>query len=368
MNMSFSLLTIFGAGLLTFASPCVLPLMPIYLATIVGDALDKARPWRALLTASSFTSGFTLVFIALGALASSVGKLLLDYQRPITLVSGLLMIAFGLRGLGLFRVALFDRDARPAMQRMGAVSGAGGAFMFGAAFALGWSPCIGPVLASVLTYTAEHAESPWRGAGYLAVYAAGIALPMLLLAAAAPRAVQLVRSMRVALPWLERLTAAALLGVGIWTLGPLLSEPQPSAAVADQSAPQASCEQVGPGHTCAITPIDTVEAAELEPDGVAQQRQQLLEFGAHDCPVCRRMRPVLDRLVTACAELDSWVVHVDVATQSGRALASRYGVRGTPTFLFLNDKGEEGERLLGETTEADIAAAVERTFGLSCSS
>lgn len=373
IDLNLSLVTIFGAGLLTFASPCVLPLMPVYLATIVGDALDRARPWRTLRVAGAFTAGFALVFTALGALATGVGKLLLDYQRSITLLSGALMIAFALRSFGVLRVALFDRDVRPAMLRVRAVSGAVGAFVFGAAFALGWSPCIGPVLASVLTYTATHAASPWRGAGYLAAYSAGLAVPMLLLAAVAPRALAWVRSVRVTLPLLEKITGAALLAVGIWTIAHAPSAPSPTAAVAEPPAAtaQATCDQAGAGHTCALAELDQAQPSSdlgAGEESLVQPGAQLLEFGAHDCSVCQRMRPVLDRLVAACIELDNLVVHVDVATSQGRALATRYGVRGTPTYVLVSEDGVERERLHGETTEAQIAGAIERNFGLSCAS
>lgn len=358
--MSLSLWTIFGAGLLTFASPCVLPLMPIYLATIVGSTLDRARPRRALTIATAFTSGFALVFVLLGALASSLGALLVAYQKPIMLFSAVLMIAFGLRSLGVLRIAVVERDARPALQRVRTVSGMAGAFVFGAAFALGWSPCIGPVLASVLTYTAAHAASPWRGAGYLGVYAAGLALPMLLLAAVAPRAVQLVQRIRLALPVLEKATGAVLLGIGLWTLAST-GAPQNIAQHTDTT-----CEQAGPGHTCALPDVPGEQLAVIVP--TQAQGPRVLEFGSHDCPVCQRMRPVMDRLAAACSELDGWLVRVDVGTASGRALAAHHGVRGTPTYLLVNDDGVERARLLGENTEAEIAAAIERAFGLSCSS
>lgn len=369
--MTLSLLAIFGAGLLTFASPCVLPLMPIYLSTIAGSALEHTRPWRTLGVAAAFTSGFTLVFVALGALASSVGAWLVTYQRPIMFASAALMIVFGLRGLGLLRIRAFERDARPGLARVRAVSGPLGSFVFGAAFALGWSPCIGPVLASVLAYAATHSASPWRGAGYLAVYAAGLALPMLLLAAVAPRALQLVRRARAALPLLEKATGAALVAIGLWVLGtvppPLppmaAQEPDRRAAAADA----ANCEMAEKGHTCALPEVASGDGLlDAQADSAPSRAPRLLEFGSHDCPVCQRMRPVLDRLVASCSELDEWVVRVDVGSPSGRALAARHAVRGTPTYVLVDSDGVEHGRLLGEMSSAEIASAIERAFGLSC--
>jgi cytochrome c-type biogenesis protein len=370
---SLSISAIFAAGVLTFASPCVLPLIPIYLATLAGSSLEHARPRRTLLVASAFALGLSLVFIALGALSSSVGALLLEHRLAVTVTSGVLMLLFGARALGLLRVRGLERDSRPGLTRVRTVSSVLGAFLFGAAFALGWSPCIGPVLAAVLTHTALHADTPMAGAAYLAVYAAGLSLPLLVLAAFAARATAWIRRASGAIPTLEKLTGAALVAVGVWTLGgviaerPLTGEAR-GAAVAARVPPlgdHGSCDADAPGHTCALPDAPTVKGA-AEHVVSLPGRAQLIEFGAHDCPVCRRMRPVVDQLVSACTELDAHVVHVDVATASGRALADRHNVRGTPTFVMLDERGQEKARLLGENTSEAFGAALERAFGVSC--
>lgn len=374
--MTFSIAAIFAAGLLTFASPCVLPLMPIYLATIAGGRSgEKAQSRRTLSLAFAFTLGLGATFITLGALAASVGKLLITHRTAITVVSGALMVLFGLRSLGLLRIALLDRDVRPGLQRVRSASSHLGAGLFGAAFALGWSPCIGPVLAAVLTYAAAHSETPWRGAGYLGVYAAGLGLPMLVLAGAAGQAGARLKPLRRALPKLEKLTGLAMAGIGLWTLGSVLAA-TPTATVASAGA-AAECSTSVPGtnHTCALPQADNHKPSAAPDADVALAAHQgqiagakILEFSSRDCPVCRRMRPVVDKLVSACSELDSRLVRVDVTTAHGRALAEQHGVRGTPTFVLLDDTGTEKERLLGENTGDDLAAAVERAFGLSCSS
>jgi len=370
--MTLSVFAIFAAGLLTFASPCVLPLMPIYLATIAGGVVEVARPGRTLLLAGAFSAGLSLVFVLLGALASSAGVLLTEHRTTLVVVSGALMIAFGLRGLGLLRVSALDVDARPALHRIEAVSSVGGAFVFGAAFALGWSPCIGPVLASVLTFAATHADAPWQGAAYLAVYAAGLSAPLLVLAAAASRATAWLKRSRHLVPRLEKLTGGSLVALGAASLiavaWPAASEEAPLAAAPALPASDvaaAACEgDLGPGHGCALPEV--AGAGEVAPEAAALEGPHLLEFTSDECPVCRRMRPVLDRLVTACSELRTRVVRVDVATARGRALADRHGVRGTPTFVLFDAAGNEAARLLGETSREDVAAAVERAFGVSC--
>jgi cytochrome c-type biogenesis protein len=360
--LNFSIIAIFGAGLLTFASPCVLPLMPIYLATIAGSSLEHAQPRRTLVVAAAFSLGLASVFVLLGALASSLGGLLIAHRTAITIVSGLLMAVFGLRGLGVLRSRVLDRDARPALLRVRTASSLIGAFLFGAAFALGWSPCIGPVLASVLAYAAAHADSPLRGAGYLAVYAAGLALPLLLLASVAARATSWIKRARGLIPVLEKLTGAALVAVGLWTLAGAANLGWPSAEALPTAA---ACDlDHSPGHTCALPGAAHVAGAAAAVAHI--EGAQMLEFTSQECPVCRRMRPVVDKLVTACAELSTRTVRVDVTTAAGRALAEQHGVRGTPTFVLVDEDGVEKARLLGENTAEDVAAAVERAFGISC--
>lgn len=353
--MEFSTFTIFVAGVLTFASPCVLPLMPVYLATIAGGSLAQAGARRTLRVATAFVLGLASVFIALGALAASLGAALTAHRTQISIVSGLLMMLFGAHSLGVFRIPSLQRDLRPGLLRVRSASTFAGAFLFGAAFALGWSPCIGPVLASVLTYAAAHSGTPWRGAFYLSAYAAGLALPLLALAYGASHASAWVRRMRGAIPTLERVTGLALLGVGIWTLTAAVPMREP---VADST-----CAIEGAGHSCTLKgePSEPGEVIEIQTD-----RAQFLEFSARDCPVCQRMRPVIEKLAATCQELDARIVRVDVGTGTGRALADQYHIVGTPTFVLLNEHGQEELRLIGESSGEALAAAVERAFGVSC--
>jgi cytochrome c-type biogenesis protein len=344
----------------------VLPLVPVYLAALTGGGIGGAPAARMLARAAAFAAGLTVVFVALGAVASTLGAVLAEHRSTLLWVSGALMLLFGLRSLGLLRIRAMDVDARPALHRLESVSSVAGAFLFGAAFALGWSPCIGPVLASVLTFAATHAHSPWQGAGYLLVYAAGISAPLLLIALGAARATHWLKGVRGAIPRLEKVTGGALVALGAWTLLPLMSSPDvPSLSEARPSGAQvAACDaDARPGHLCALPAAPTA----LQHDSQARvEGAHMLEFTSDECPVCRRMRPVLEKLVASCSELEKRMVRVDVATSYGRALADRFGVRGTPTFILFDEQGVETARLLGETSREDVAAAVERATGLSC--
>lgn len=180
------------AGLLSFVSPCVLPLVPPYLAWLAGvsfdelksDSLEAERKRRIVLSALAFVLGFTTVFVALGATASAIGRTVAQYFDILAVLAGIIIVIMGLHFLGVFRIALLYREAR--VQVDGKPAGLIGAYIMGLAFAFGWTPCVGPVLAAIL-FVAGSEGSAARGAFLLAVYSLGIGIPFLLAALFASR-------------------------------------------------------------------------------------------------------------------------------------------------------------------------------------
>lgn len=179
----------FGAGLLSFASPCVLPLVPGYLGflggtslqELAGDRRDRVAARRILRAAMAFVAGFVALFVALGATASALSGLLIAHFDILAKVAGAVIVVFGLHFLGVLRIPLLYREARLHLDRRPA--GMLGAFMVGVAFAFGWTPCVGPVLAGILTVAAAE-DSVGRGMVLLAVYGMGMGAPFLAAAAA----------------------------------------------------------------------------------------------------------------------------------------------------------------------------------------
>ncbi len=195
------LIIAFGAGLLSFASPCVLPVLPGYIGYLAEH--DAARaPSRAAL----FVLGFAIIFVGMGAAAGAVGQLLVTYRTFLQQIGGLLIVVFGLQRLGVFGAGFgFGRGARAPR--------GGGALrpvLAGSAFAVGFSPCIGPVLASLLLL-AGQAATAWRGAALLAVYAAGLGLPLV----AVSFGVGGLRRVLGKVPAVERVAGALLVAVGL---------------------------------------------------------------------------------------------------------------------------------------------------------
>ncbi|ALK10017.1 cytochrome c biogenesis CcdA family protein [Blastochloris viridis] len=172
----------FLAGLISFLSPCVLPLVPPYLVYLTGTTLDKlqaetepAAVRRAVAAALLFVLGFSTVFVALGAGASVAGTVLRTYSTVLSTIAGVAIIVMGLHFLGLFRIPLLMREARAEVRRPVSLWGSYG---MGLAFAFGWTPCIGPVLATILAVAAADATLQ-RGASLLAVYSAGLGVPFI---------------------------------------------------------------------------------------------------------------------------------------------------------------------------------------------
>tara|TARA_Y100000815_G_scaffold104650_3_gene93588 strand:+ start:4150 stop:4884 length:735 start_codon:yes stop_codon:yes gene_type:complete len=182
----------FLAGLLSFVSPCVLPIVPPYLAYLAGVSfsdlqsaeVERERARRIILSAVAFVAGFTTVFVALGATASVIGQTIAQYFGVLSVIAGIIIIIMGLHFLGLFRIGFLYREARVDVRNKPA--GFVGAYVMGLAFAFGWTPCVGPVLAAIL-FIAGAEDTALRGAGLLAVYSLGIGLPFIIAAVFASR-------------------------------------------------------------------------------------------------------------------------------------------------------------------------------------
>ena len=207
----------FTAGVLSFLSPCVLPLIPSYVSFITGLSLDDVQRSRriALVHSLLFVTGFTLVFLALGATATGLGRLLFQYRDWVGRIGGVLVIVFGLYLLGIFNIGAFARERRVhiANKPLGYL----GTVLVGMAFAAGWTPCIGPILGGVLTYTASSADLN-RGLLLLLAYSLGLAVPFVLAALMIDRFMALFQRYKGALLWMSRASGLLLIAVGVLML------------------------------------------------------------------------------------------------------------------------------------------------------
>ena len=209
----------FAAGVISFLSPCVLPLVPPYLVYLTGATVEnvqtedaaKASKRAVMLSAVLFVLGFSTVFVALGASASFVGGFIRAWSAQLSILAGVVIILMGLHFLGLTRFALLMREGRASMSRP---VGYTGAYVMGLAFAFGWTPCIGPILAAILSVAAAEATVA-KGAGLLAVYSAGLGIPFLLAAFAIDRFSALFNRFKSQLHNVERAMGVLMVVTGV---------------------------------------------------------------------------------------------------------------------------------------------------------
>lgn len=218
----FSVLSVFLSGALSFISPCVLPLVPPYLCYMAGISIDDFRSDEnkrkgsirlALLSSVfSFIIGFTTVFIMLGASASAIGKLIANYRGWFSIASGVIIIIVGLNFLGIFRINFLSQELR--FQARKTPAGFLGAYVIGLAFAFGWTPCIGPILGSVLALAGTK-ETVSEGMILLGVYSLGLSVPFVLAALFSSSFMQFLRVFRVHLGKIEKIIGLVLVITGV---------------------------------------------------------------------------------------------------------------------------------------------------------
>lgn len=218
-----ALLVAVGAGVLSFLSPCVLPIVPPYLAYMGGVSIKDMegqvmRRGPVLLAAGFFVLGLSTIFLILGVAASAMGRALLQYQDWFITIAGLVIMVFGLHFLGILRLSFMDREARLDAGDQG--GSAFGAYLLGLAFAFGWTPCLGPILGAILSMAATEADLT-RGTVLLGGYAVGLGIPFLLVAAFFPVMQGPMRFMKRHLGRIEKVS-----GLLLWTVGLMMATGQ----------------------------------------------------------------------------------------------------------------------------------------------
>jgi len=207
----------FFAGLISFLSPCVLPLVPGYVSLISGTGVEELKsqearvPRKLLLNSAAFILGFSIVFITLGAISTEVGQLLARYKSLLAQVAGVVIILFGLHLTGLFRINALYADKR--LHNVKGGSSTLGAFAIGFAFAFGWTPCVGPILAVILGFAATQ-DSLVKGVMLLAIYSLGLAVPFLLTSLAIERFLKFYSRFRAHMHAVEVASGGLLIALG----------------------------------------------------------------------------------------------------------------------------------------------------------
>lgn len=213
-SAGLSLFVAFAAGVLSFLSPCVLPLVPSYLGFVTGMSIEEMSGRRrvAMVHSTLFVLGFSLVFILVGLSATALGRALNFNAVWLARIGGVLIILFGIYLLGILRIPFLERDQRLHLENK--PLGYLGSVLVGMAFAAGWTPCIGPVLGGILTLASTQQDLS-RGAALLAVYSAGLAVPFLVTAWAVESFFEWFTTFRRYLPFVQKASGALLIMVGL---------------------------------------------------------------------------------------------------------------------------------------------------------
>jgi cytochrome c-type biogenesis protein len=381
-------------------------MIPIYLSVLMGGTLGQGEEItprarvRLMVNGLSFILGFTAVFVLLGLTATALGRFMLENRLLFQQLGGLLVFVFGLKFLGWLRIDALEREKRIHLdggggRRLGAV----GAFTMGLTFAFGWTPCIGPVLGAILTFTAVSADGIWDGAWNLFVYAAGIGVPLLLVAVLAQRGVGLLNRIKRFIPKIEKTTGVILVAMGVlmvtdnttlltFGVGEDASAElsidlahdaaTPAAAAASPQIAQAASAPGEPGQAvacdgsaeaCDIAPPSPFEVAmsEASPALAAHVGEaRALYFHQPNCPNCLKLAPIIAAMTQTCSGQGLRVEKIDVSQGPNKALAAKRGVRGTPTLVFEDADGTEVARFVGGVDLTQVHEALAVLTGERC--
>ncbi len=327
----------FLEGLASFVSPCVLPLVPVYLAYFAaGDAGKVRTAARAL----AFVGGFTAVFVALGVAAGTLGDALAAHRRQVEVVCGVVVALLGLGFLGLFRLPSLGRARKVE------VRGVLSAFLFGIVFSLCLSPCVGAFLAAALLEAASEGGAV-SGGLKLAAYSAGLGVPMVVSALLVDRLKGALAFLRERARAVNAVCGALLIAFGAsMALPGCSSQPAPEATTTAKPAAEPQPE--------AKAEVNVVGEEAFAREVLEAEGPVLVDFWAPWCGPCRKMAPIVAEIASSGK---AKVVKVNV--DENRELATRYGIRGIPAFkLFRGGKVER--EALGSMTRADL----ESTLGL----
>ncbi|MCI6474421.1 MAG: cytochrome c biogenesis protein CcdA [Mucispirillum sp.] len=224
-----SIFTAFFAGFLTFLSPCIFPLLPGYISFMSGESLENLKNgtagenqgkysprFKAFLGALFFGLGFTIVFVALGATATSFGQFLKSYQMILSQIAGVIVIIFGLHMIGVFKIKFLMKTTKMDYKKK-SVPFFINAFFLGIAFVLGWTPCVGPILAGILAVASQE-SSVTQGMMLLFIYSLGLWIPFLVAALAVNEVINAIRKAGKYLVWVERIAGVLLVLIGVLLL------------------------------------------------------------------------------------------------------------------------------------------------------
>jgi cytochrome c-type biogenesis protein len=321
----------------------------MYISALVGTnvlGIKYINRGQLLIKSVSFSMGFTAVFSVLGFTASAVGSFFQDNKVVVLLLAAFIIMAFGLKFLNIMEIPFVNRVFRADASKAAAKASVLGAFFMGVIFAAGWSPCAGPVLGSVLTYTASKTHDVVKGGLFLAAYGFGLAVPLILTAVFAETGMRYIQKANRFVPVFEK-----AIGIFLVLLASTLLFQAASLTLQDVRAEQAMM----------VVAVNAKQSVDVNKSPV------MIEFHSEDCEVCEQMKPVINELKEECSKSLIDIRQIDIFAEDGGHLAEVYRVFAVPTFVFLDADGLEGTRLIGYQKKVNLLRSIADVSGKTCS-
>ncbi|KAJ6238194.1 cytochrome c-type biogenesis protein [Anaeramoeba flamelloides] len=343
MGSSFDLGGIYLAGIFTFFSPCVLPVIPLWMSSLAGTSLKKVSGLKSRLSllarSFAFSLGFVLVFSILGIGVSALGTFLLTHKALVKLVGGIFILLFSLKFLGVIDVPLLENnfglnshslDSSTPFELVNS-------FLMGVVFSLNWTSCSGPVLSSVLSYTASRASSMLKGALYLSTFGFGFSTPLLFASLFASYVLTFFRKINKYLKYMKFVLGIVLLFTSVVLLYDLIEKPWSRSDLLDQQ----ECKSGG------NLPL-------------------LIEFYSKNCHICKQIQPTVSQFMDECNGKKLKIIQIDVSQKENKYLRKRFNLIGLPTFVFLDENQHEVARLIGKQTLDSLKNMASILVGDTC--
>ena len=327
--------SIYFAGILSFFSPCILPIIPVYFSILVQDKDTTAK--TILPHGLLFCLGFCIIFSLLGLGAGQISSLMVDHRAFLSLIAGLIVLIISLKMLDVINIPVLDRSYSFNINKIKTRFTFLNSFVFGVLFAVTWSPCIGPVMGGILTYISARTLSPFSGAIQLFLFGLGISTPLIISTIFFGKLSMFARNNKYFIIILQKALGILLVIFAINLFGAVIT--------------MAERPKIITGSDKIVTP---------------DQLPLFISMIQTDCESCEEMKPTIKKLIDSCNGKNIEFRTIDTENPEHSYIVSRLGMMGTPTYILIDKAGKEVQRFIGYNKLKDLDEAIFKLTGKRC--